>query len=198
MPPSHTPTELPDLAAGGPVSRAHPLILCYDGSEDAKRAIEHAGALFSGSHALVLTVWRSTTSLGSVGWSGATVMPNFAELDNAAFEAGATRADEGVSLARRAGLEAEPLAVEADGPIWEAIVETADRRQAAVIVLGCRGLTGLRSILLGSVSGTVVHQAHRPTLVIHGSGDQTGRTLDDRSVDARRMRAHASATEPRR
>lgn len=181
MPPSQTPSELPDLAACGPVSRAHPLILCYDGSEDAKRAIEQAGVLFSGSHALVLTVWRSTTSLGSVGWSGATVMPNFAGLDDAAFEAAAIRADEGVSLARRAGLEAEPLAVEADGPIWEAIVETADRRQAAVIVLGSRGLTGLRSILLGSVSGTVVHQAHRPTLVIHGSGDEARRTTETRA-----------------
>lgn len=181
MPLSHIPTELPDLTAGDGVSRAHPLILCYDGSEDAKRAIEHAGALFSGRPAVVLTVWRSTTSLGSVGWSGATVMPNFAELDDAAFEAGATRAEEGVSLARRAGLEAEPLAVEADGPVWEAIVETADRRQAAVIVLGSRGLTGLRSILLGSVSGTVVHQAHRPTLVIHGSGDESGRTTESRA-----------------
>lgn len=156
--------------AGDAVSRAHPLLLCYDGSEDAKRAILHAGALFSGGEALVLTVWRSTTSLGSVGWSGATVMPNFAELDDAAFEAGATRAAEGVSLARQAGLQAEPLTIEADGPVWEAIVETADRRQAAVIVLGSRGLTSLRSILLGSVSATVVHQAHRPTLVIHAQG----------------------------
>jgi nucleotide-binding universal stress UspA family protein len=169
MPASQTRTDLCDLPAGDAVSRAHPLILCYDGSEGAKRAIGHAGALFSGGHALVLTVWRSTTSLGSVGWSGAMVMPNFAELDDAAFEAGASRAAEGASLARRAGLEAEPLTVEADGPVWEAIVETADHRQAAVIVLGSRGLTGLRSILLGSVSGTVVHQAHRPTLVIHGS-----------------------------
>lgn len=171
MPPPHTHIESRDLAAGDAVSRSHPLILCYDGSEGARRAIAHAGALFSGCHALVLTVWRSTTSLGSVGWSGATVMPNFAELDDAAFEAGATRAAEGVALARQAGLEAEPLAVEADGPVWEAIVDTADHRQAAVIVMGSRGLTGLRSILLGSVSGTVVHQAHRPTLVIHGPGD---------------------------
>lgn len=168
---SHAPIELPDRAAGDAVTRAHPLILCYDGSEGAKRAIEHAGVLFPGSHAVVLTVWRSITSLGSLGWSGSTVMPDFAELDDAAFEAGATRADEGVSVARRAGLEAEPLAIEANGPIWEAVVEAADHRQASVIVLGSRGLTGLRSILLGSVSGTVVQQAHRPTLVIHASVD---------------------------
>ncbi len=53
---SRTRTDLPDLPAGDAVSRAHPLILCYDGSEGARRAIGHAGALFSGGPALVLTV----------------------------------------------------------------------------------------------------------------------------------------------
>ena len=32
--------------------------------------------------------------------------------------------------------------------------------------MGSRGLTGLRSMLLGSVSSAVVHHADRPTLVI--------------------------------
>jgi nucleotide-binding universal stress UspA family protein len=105
-------------------------------------------------------------------------MPNFTELDHVASEDGQGRADEGVNLARESGLEAEPLAVEADGPIWETIIETADRRQAAVIVMGSRGLTGLRSMLLGSVSSTVVHHAHRPTLVVHrDSVDSAGHHL---------------------
>jgi nucleotide-binding universal stress UspA family protein len=41
----------------------------------------------------------------------------------------------------------------------------------STIVLGSRGLTGLRSVLLGSVSTAVVHHADRPTLVIHSPGD---------------------------
>ena len=52
------------------------------------------------------------------------------------------------------------------GPVWHTIVETADRCDAAAIVMGSRGLTPLRSILLGSVSSGVVHHADRPTLVI--------------------------------
>jgi nucleotide-binding universal stress UspA family protein len=32
--------------------------------------------------------------------------------------------------------------------------------------MGSRGLTGLRSLLLGSVSSAVVHHTARPTLVI--------------------------------
>src|SRR5204863_1337877 len=48
-----------------------PLLLCYDGSEAAARAIERAGSLFAGREALVVTVWHPT-SLGSLAWSGVT------------------------------------------------------------------------------------------------------------------------------
>jgi nucleotide-binding universal stress UspA family protein len=37
--------------------------------------------------------------------------------------------------------------------------------------MGSRGLTGVRSMLLGSVSSAVVHHADLPTLVIHRSSD---------------------------
>ena len=149
------------------MSATDPLILCYDGSEDAKEAIARAGSLFPGENALVLTVWQPFSNLGSFAWSGGTTMVNFVELDRAAAEDGESKAEEGVRLARDAGLKAEPLATEADGPVWEAVVDTANRVHAAVVILGSRGLTGLRSILLGSVSSAVVRHAHQPTMVIH-------------------------------
>src|SRR4051794_27620580 len=37
-----------------------PLLLCYDGSEDARHAIEHAGHVLGGRDALVVTVWQPT------------------------------------------------------------------------------------------------------------------------------------------
>jgi nucleotide-binding universal stress UspA family protein len=63
-------------------------------------------------------------------------------------------------------LEAEPAAVQATGPVWKTILDVAGGRGAAMIVMGSRGLTGVRSMLLGSVSGAVVNHADRPTLVI--------------------------------
>ena len=39
-------------------------------------------------------------------------------------------AEEGCGLARRAGLEAEPVAIKATGLVWRAIVETADRHRS--------------------------------------------------------------------
>jgi nucleotide-binding universal stress UspA family protein len=45
-------------------------------------------------------------------------------------------------------------------------VETAEERDAAAVVVGSRGLTALRSAVLGSVSYGVVHHCKRPVLVV--------------------------------
>src|SRR3954471_8638365 len=47
---------------GETASAAGPLLLCYDGSADAVHAIEHAGAMFPGRRAVVLTVWERLAS----------------------------------------------------------------------------------------------------------------------------------------
>jgi nucleotide-binding universal stress UspA family protein len=144
-----------------------PLLLCFDGSDDARRAIQSAGALFGGRHALVLTVWQPITDLGGLAWTGATAgRVDLVELNRGAAEDGARVADEGVRVALAAGLKAEPLPAEASRSVWNTIVEIADHQDAAAIVTGSRGLTGMRSMMLGSLSGAVLHHADRPTLVI--------------------------------
>jgi nucleotide-binding universal stress UspA family protein len=159
-PAGHTPT------ADGP------LLLCYDGSEDAKQAIEFAGRLLGGRDALVVTVWQPTPALGSFAFAGATdSMFPFVEADRVAAELGSRVAGDGVRIAEQAGLRAEPVAVAATGPVWKTIVEIADGHDAATIVMGSRGLTGLQSMLLGSVSNAVVHHADRPTLVLRRPGE---------------------------
>jgi nucleotide-binding universal stress UspA family protein len=155
-----------DLAGHTPPADG-PLLLCYDGSDDAKNAIERAGRLLGGRDALVVTVWHRTPALGSYAFAGATdSMFDFVEESRAAAELGARVAADGVRIAEQAGLHAEPVVVEGTGAVWKTIVEIADRHDAATIVMGSRGLTGLRSILLGSVSSAIVHHADRPTLVI--------------------------------
>ncbi len=78
------------------------VILCYDGSEDAKYAIEQAGSLFGGKPALVLTVWRPTEGLGSFAWAGATAsMVNFGSLSIDVVRFGVSRA-RGVRVAGEA------------------------------------------------------------------------------------------------
>ena len=49
--------------------------------------------------------------------------------------------------------------------MWSKILDIAARHDASTIVMGSRGLTGLRSALLASVSNAVVHHTDRPTLI---------------------------------
>lgn len=52
------------------------------------------------------------------------------------------------------------------GDTPEQIVDVADEAQADLIVMGTRGLTEWRSMLLGGVANKVVHQAHCPVLLV--------------------------------
>ena len=148
-------------------SAEDPLIVCYDGSEDARHAIRRAGELFAGRRARVVNVWQPTAAPSALGFAGETAgMVDLFELDRAAAKAGNSVADEGARLAREAGLLAEPVAVQAAGPVWKTLIDIADRDDAATIVMGSRGRAGLRAMLLGSVSSSVVHHADRPTLIV--------------------------------
>jgi nucleotide-binding universal stress UspA family protein len=154
-----------------------PLLLCYEGSDDAKHAIEHAGRVLGGRDALVLTVWQPTLALGNSASAGAADSTlDFVEVDSAAADLGERVARAGVRIAQQAGLHAKPVAVTATGPVWKTIVEIADRHDAAIIVMGSRGLTGLRPKSQGSVSSAIVHHADRPTLIIRQSTQQVGRS----------------------
>src|SRR3954451_9570855 len=154
-----------------------PLLLCYEGSEDAKHAIEHAGRVLRGRDALVVTVWQPTPALdGSASAGAADSTVDFVEVDGAAADLGERVARDGVRIAQRAGIHAKPVAVEATGPVWKTIVEIADRHDAAIIAIGSRGLTRRRPMmLLGSVSSAIVHHSDRPTLVTRQCTQQTGR-----------------------
>lgn len=156
---------------GGRTASAHgPVLVCYDGSADAAHAIERAGALFTGRSALVVTVWEQPLAgLGGLAW-GEAPMVDVGEIDQQAAAARASRiAAEGARVAEQAGLTAEPLTVKAAGSVSKTILDLAGSNDAAAIVMGSRGLTGLRSMLLGSVSSAVVGHADRPTLIIRHS-----------------------------
>src|SRR4051794_35613236 len=155
-------------------SRDSPLLICYDGSDDAALAIERAAALLCARSALILTVWQRISGLNSFAWPGMTPSINVFELDRVAAEEGGRVAGNGAAIARRAGLEAEPVAIEATGPVWQSIIDTAREQDAAAIVMGSRGLTGVSSILLGSVSSAVARHADRPTLVVHDPDGDDG------------------------
>jgi nucleotide-binding universal stress UspA family protein len=143
------------------------ILLCYDGSRDAECAIERAGELLSGQPATILTVWEGLTVVLARSGTGLGVGAlDFEAIDAACERTAREQAEEGVQRARRAGLTAEPRVRERGATIWGTILDEAAAIDASAIVLGSRGLMGLKSLLLGSVSHAVLQHADRPVIVV--------------------------------
>jgi nucleotide-binding universal stress UspA family protein len=139
------------------------ILICYDGSEDADRAIDAAAALLQQREAVVLDVGPTLTTAESFA-ALSSVVPGTA-FDDLNTDDALTRARAGAAHAREAGFTAEPRAT-LDSPRWEGIVEVADEIDASVIVLGSRALMGARGLLEGSVSHEVTQHAGRPVLIV--------------------------------
>jgi nucleotide-binding universal stress UspA family protein len=145
---------------------------CYDGSADAGHAIERSAALLGGHAAVVLCVFESMLAVqaGDFPYPDMLALEDVERVDDAARQRSLDIAAAGCDLLRAKGCDAQPAAIESVGAVWRTILEEADSRDAAVIVLGTRGLTGVRSLVLGSVSHGVVNHSHRPVLVIPSLG----------------------------
>jgi len=142
------------------------ILVCYDGSQGAARAIASAAALLGPRHAVVLDIAPPITPAESLATISPVVPGNAFEELNAAD---ADRvADRGAEIARSSGFDAEARA-ELTAPTWEGIVDVADELDAAVIVIGSRGLSGLsglKEIVDGSLSHQVAEHAGRPVLIV--------------------------------
>jgi len=146
-----------------------PVLIAYDGSDPAKGAIAEAGRVLGADRrAVVLTVREPIPSFVLAGGGGATTLDptTIRVMEEAARKAAADVAEEGARLAGEAGFAAEARAG-LSGSAWQEIVAVADELDAGVIVIGSRGRSGFKKVLLGSVASAVVQHGGRSVLVVH-------------------------------
>ena len=156
-----------------------PILICYDGSDDAIAAIEAAAPLLRGHEAVVACFWqpfaqvekRFAVSLLEVVQQAPSVNEREAQLAHELAEDGAARANQ-------VGLRATGHAVEVTEAIDEAIIALADEIDAVVVVLGSRGRSGIGSMLLGDVAHDVVQRSTRAVLLVP-SAPLSGRPSDE-------------------
>jgi nucleotide-binding universal stress UspA family protein len=140
------------------------ILICYDNSDGSHRAIATAGELFADRKAIVLHVW-SPVSVMVAAYGGMVVLPTYD--DDALQEAASKVAEAGCRLATQAGLKARPEVAEVTYQgAWHTILEVADQHDAELVVLGARGLSAFKSIVLGSVSHSVAQHSHIPVLIV--------------------------------
>jgi nucleotide-binding universal stress UspA family protein len=156
---------------------AAPILIAYDGSDAARHAIGEACALFPSRAAIVITVWEPglayanapSLPLGDASAAGTIDFEAGREIERSSRSHAEEVAWAGAELARAAGLAAEPEALADATATGEAIVERAKQVGAAAIVVGSRGLSGLRARLEGSTSAVVLKHSPCPVLVVHDS-----------------------------
>ena len=162
------------------------ILVTYDGSADARAAIDRVAQLMPGAETTVLTVWESYSHMlarsGSVGMGlgGVGSQADAERVDAASRAASLVIATEGAQRATAAGLVAQPRAESRDGSIASTILSVAAEVDAGVVALGTRGRGGVTSFLLGSVSHAVVQHADRAVLVVPSPA----------VAEERRVRAH--------
>lgn len=155
------------------------LLIAYDGSADAKAAVALAGHLFDGSTAVVLTVWDGFTEVVTRASGAGAATFDFDEINAQCARWAGERAAEGAGLARAAGLQAETHVAERAESIARTILDEAEAVDADLIIVGSRGLSGVKSLLLGSVSRAVLQRARLPVLVAPSAARRPERPIID-------------------
>ena len=135
------------------------IVVGTDGSDTAAAAVRHALALArtTGAELHLVTAWSRVPTLMLAGAPAPTAVPP----DDGAWIG---PMHEGLlEQATAYGVTAQGHAVE-DSPV-HALLSVASQAQADLVVVGNRGMTGLRG-KLGSVPNTVAHKAPCAVLVV--------------------------------
>src|SRR6188474_2464716 len=132
---------------------ARPILVAYDASEEAQTALREAVALFGHRPLIVASVWEP-------GLAMVTMMPPAGEPSMGYMP----DPDEVAAIDRAQSGHAGDVAEAAN--IAETLIAIAEERDARAIVVGSRGLGGIKARVLGSTSHKLLHDTHRPVLVV--------------------------------
>lgn len=168
----------PRLMDAASESASRVLMIAYDGSPNADRAIAYAGRFLRADLTHVVTAWRP----GGVAPTGISALaggvqpyldPQMdAEVD-AALRDEATEVNvRGVGLATEAGLTAKGSLAEVESTVWGALVAAADALDVDMLVTGTRGETGLRALVHSSVAEHVLKHCGRPVFIVPACCDR--------------------------
>ncbi|WP_238008981.1 universal stress protein [Dactylosporangium sp. AC04546] len=152
-----------------------PVIIGYDGSEPAERAIRESATLLAAHPALVVTVWEpgrafEAATLPIMGFDMPPTAVDFraaTEAEDRLREAMQQTAQRGAQLARESGYtSAQGLAVADDITVADTLLRVAEEQNAQGLVVGRHGHRRLTEALLGSTSSRLVHKSTLPILVV--------------------------------
>ena len=140
------------------------IVVAIDGSEHGWQALEYAKymAECEGASLWLVHAFPHTSDLRGY--------ESFDRLISERTEAGQVVLDEAREQLGDTPLEVHEELLE--GPPAEAILRVAEARNADLIVMGTRGLAGIKHVLLGSVAERTLRLAPCPVLTVKASGEE--------------------------
>ncbi len=141
------------------------IVVAYDGSRDSKKALQAACLIAkkTGGRLRIVHVY----SLPVYVFAGSVPVPQtgFELVERYSKEKANRTATLALKDAEGQGVNAKVTVLES-GSIVESILDYALKEQADLIVVGTRGLTGFKKLVIGSVSSGVLNHAHCSVLVV--------------------------------
>jgi nucleotide-binding universal stress UspA family protein len=136
------------------------IVVGYDGSESAQRALEWATeeAKLRNTELEIVGSWEMTGVMYSYGY----VPSNFALLEDDARKAAEKLLAECAEDVRKAGVEV--VTQVRHGQAADELAAAA--KDAGLLVVGSRGHGGFAGLLLGSVSAQLAHHARCPLVIV--------------------------------
>ena len=138
-----------------------------DGSKNSRRAIRIAAAIAKKYRAQLLVIHVVQTPVYLyTGEMGQMPNPFIGEYMDFADTEARKMVNGGVLLAKNHGVNATGQVIMNAPSIVEAITDFAAKKKVDLIVIGTRGLSGFKKLLLGSVTSGIISHAHCEVLVV--------------------------------
>lgn len=159
------------------------ILVAVDGSEHARAALAQAIDLArsQGARLTLLTAWQP------YNWYATGLVPAAGYDDHTLFVEAEADARRTLAEARDAVPKEIPHeALIVQGPAAAAILDQVEKGTYDLVVMGSRGRGGMRSLLLGSVSQSVLHHSTAPTLIVHapaGAVERPAPVLEAKELD---------------
>lgn len=145
------------------------MLVAVDGSEPSLRAADKAIYLAQ-KHAAELIVLYIIPPNVRYGYTGDGVFLAYTgplkEVVDIAMENGQKYVDEVKQKASSKDINIQTEVILGTSSIVKEIVEYSEKHNVDQIVVGCRGMSGIKKMLLGSTASGVVTYAHCPVMVV--------------------------------
>ena len=151
-----------------------PVVIAFDGSPAALRALREAAELLAPRPGLVVVVWEAGAAydFATIPSAGLELPPGqldlraAAELDQKLLTDAERMARNGAAIAFSLGMPADALAVADEVTVSETLVRVAREVDAAAVVVGRHERGALHEVFVGSTTKGLLRHAPCPVLVV--------------------------------